>query len=133
MRQVELITHNAIETKSLAAKIMSFLKGGDVILLTGDLSFKINYELDLKQFEIKIPINLSLDSIILLVYLFQCYIDKKINVKELLNQPFLSKYYADFTDLDIKSVSEYIKDEYLVINISNNNKIYSIITKQNIK
>ena len=103
------------------------------ILLTGDLSFKINYELDLKQFEIKIPINLSLDSIILLVYLFQCYIDKKINVKELLNQPFLSKYYADFTDLDIKSVSEYIKDEYLVINISNNNEIYPIITKQNIK
>ena len=37
MRQVELITHNAIETKSLAAKIMSFLKGGDVILLTGDV------------------------------------------------------------------------------------------------
>lgn len=37
MRKVELITKSADETKSLASKIMSFLKGGDVILLTGDL------------------------------------------------------------------------------------------------
>ena len=37
MRKVELITKSADETKSLAVKIMSFLEGGDVILLTGDL------------------------------------------------------------------------------------------------
>lgn len=37
MRKIKLVSKNSDETKALAGKIMSFLKPGDVVLLTGDL------------------------------------------------------------------------------------------------
>ena len=37
MRQKEVITKSALETKSLAQKIIKYLRPGDVVLLSGDL------------------------------------------------------------------------------------------------
>ena len=101
-------------------------------LFTGDLSFKIIDEDDLMKKEIKIPINLSLEAISFLINILKNYLDKIKNIEELSNHPFLKKYFGDFVDIDIKSISKFIKDEYIVFNINNVNEIHSIIRNHNI-
>ena len=101
-------------------------------LFTGDLSFKIIDDNDLMKKEIKIPINLSLEAISFLINILKNYQDKIENIEELSNHPFLKKYFGDFVDIDIKSISKFIKDEYIVFNINNVNEIHSIIRNHNI-
>ena len=96
-------------------------------LFTGDLSFKIIDEDDLMKKEIKLPINLSLEAISFLFKILKNYTDNIKDFKELSNYPFLKKYFGDFVDIDIKDISKFIKDEYLIFNINNINEIYKVI------
>ena len=97
------------------------------MLFTGDLSFKIIDEDDLMKKEIKLPINLSLEAISFLFEILKNYIDNIKDKKELSNHSFLKKYFVDFVDIDIKGISKFIKDEYLIFNINNINEIYKVI------
>ena len=88
-------------------------------LFTCDLSFNYNNEDDLIKNEIiiKIPVlSLSSEAISLLINLWQNYINKKMNTKELLDYPFVQKYYGEFTDLDKKISSYFIRGDYLTFN-----------------
>ena len=89
-------------------------------LFTGDLSFKYTNEDDIIKNEIVIEIpvlSLSSEAISLLINLWQNYINKKMNTKELLDYPFVQKYYGEFTDFDKKISSYFIKGDYLTFNI----------------
>ena len=94
-------------------------------LFTGDLSFIFNSEDDLIKNEAVIKITLlplSFESILLLINLWLNYINKKINTKELLDYPFVQKYFGDFTDFDKKISSYFIRGEYLTFNIKDTYK-----------
>ncbi len=96
-----------------------------------------NYAQEKKEYEFKISTNLSLETILLLTNIFhRVFKEKKDpNAKEFINHPFLQKYFGDFTDFDKSNFSNYIKDEYLIININNideiiqNNMIYLLSNK----
>ena len=63
-------------------------------LFTGDLSFKYTNEDDIIKNEIVIEIpvlSISSEAISLLINLWQNYINKKMNTKELLDYPFVQK------------------------------------------
>ena len=107
---------------------------GDVLnnLFIGDFFFIKNYAQEKKEYEFKISTNLSLETILLFTNIFhRVFKEKKeANVKEFIKHPFLEKYFGDFTDFDKSNFSNYIKDEYLIVNINNIDEINSIINNQ---
>jgi len=107
---------------------------GDVLnnLFIGDFFFIKNYAQEKKEYEFKISTNLSLETILLFTNIFhRVFKEKKDpNAKEFINHPFLQKYFGDFTDFDKSNFSNYIKDEYLIVNINNIDEINSIINNQ---
>ena len=123
---------NALDIILIVKRVIDKIFLFSYYLFTGDLSFKIIDDNDLMKKEIKIPINLSLEAISFLINILKNYQDKIENIEELSNHPFLKKYFGDFVDIDIKSISKFIKDEYIVFNINNVNEIHSIIRTHNI-
>ena len=102
-------------------------------LFTGNYPFKVFNIIDLvneiDKGYIKIPINLSIEAISFLLNMFQISTEKRFNADELLRHPFLQKYAGDFSYLDKNKFSNYIKDDYLKINIKNDDEINSIINQ----
>ena len=107
---------------------------GDVLnnLFIGNFYFIKNYAQEKKEYEFKISTNLSSEAILLFTNIFhRVFKEKKeANVKEFIKHPFLEKYFGDFTDFDKSNFSNYIKDEYLIVNINNIDEINSIINNQ---
>ena len=104
-------------------------------LFTCDLSFNYNNEDDLIKNEIiiKIPVfSLSSEAISLLIRLWIKYINKKMNTVELLDYPFVQKYYNDFTDFDKKIGSYFIRDGNLTFNIKDTDQNKFIIFLLNV-
>jgi len=100
-------------------------------LLTGEYPFKGGALPDLlneieKGF-IKIPISLSAEAVSFLLNMLEYSPQKRFTAQQLSIHPFLTKYIANFTPIDLKSVSNYIQNENLCINIKNNDEIKSII------
>ena len=100
-------------------------------LLTGEYPFKAGALPDLlneieKGF-IKIPISLSAEAVSFLLNILEYSSQKRFTAQQLSIHPFLTKYIGDFTPIDLKSVSNYIQNENLCINIKNNDEIKSII------
>ena len=106
-------------------------------LFTGDLPFKATnvYDLlnEIEKGEIKVPTNLALEAISLIINMLQFSPDKRANAKDLLNHPFIQKNSDNFTYLKNnnipKSFSKYIKNGYLYINIKDNDEINSLINQ----
>ena len=101
-------------------------------LFIGNFYFIKNYAQEKKEYEFKISTNLSSEAILLFTNIFhRVFKEKKeANVKEFIKHPFLEKYFGDFTDFDKSNFSNYIKDEYLIVNINNINEINSIINNK---
>ena len=101
-------------------------------LFIGNFYFIKNYAQEKKEYEFKISTNLSSEAILLFTNIFhRVFKEKKEpNVKEFIKHPFLEKYFGDFIDFDKSNFSNYIKDEYLIVNINNINEINSIINNQ---
>ena len=92
-------------------------------LLTGDFLFvELKYKV-----EYKIPINISLEAVSFIINMIKYYFYLGVKEIKLLNHPFVEKYFGDFTDFDKNIVSNFIKDEYLILNYNNIDKINSII------
>ena len=98
-------------------------------LFTGEIPFKAaNFNELINEIEkgfIKIPINISMEAISFLLNMLQYSSAKRFTAENLLNHPFLQKYYGDFTDLDQKMFQNYIKNGYLYVNIKNTDEILS--------
>ena len=101
-------------------------------LFIGNFYFIKNYAQEKKEYEFKISTNLSSEAILLFTNIFRRVFKEKKepNVKEFIKHPFLEKYFGDFTDFDKSNFSNYIKDEYLIVNINNINEINSIINNK---
>ena len=106
-------------------------------LLTGCLPFKATNTYDLskeiEKGEIKISIDLSLETISLLINMLQFSPVKRTSAKELLNHPFIQKSCDNFTYLNknniSNNISKYIKNGYLYINIKDNDNLCSLINQ----
>ena len=103
-------------------------------LFNGNFIFSEINQNGINIFEIKISIHLSLEAISFLINILQVYYSKKrIEQKkfsELFNHPFLKNNVSYFRSFNKSNVVNFIKGEYLVINIKNIDVINSIINKQ---
>ena len=103
-------------------------------LFNGNFIFSEINQNGINIFEIKISIHLSLEAISFLINILQIYYSKKrIEQKkfsELFNHPFLKNNVSYFRSFNKINVINFIKGEYLVININNIDVINSIINKQ---
>ena len=106
-------------------------------LLTGYLPFNASNTYDLskeiEKGEIKISEDLSLEAISFIINMLQFFPDKRSSAKDLLNHPFIEKSFEKFTYLNknniSSSISKYIKNGYLYINIKDNDNICSLINQ----
>ena len=100
-------------------------------LFTGELPFKASNLFDLmneiEEGEIKIPLSLSAEAISFLIKIFQYSPQKRINAKELKEHSFIEKDFKNFSYLNNKDVSKFVKNGYLCINIKNSDEINSIV------
>ena len=94
-------------------------------LLTGDFLFvELNYNK-----EYKIPIIISLEAVSFIINMIKYYFFEGVKEVKLLNyHAFVEKYFGDFIDFNKNIVSNFIKDEYLILNYNNIDKINSIIS-----
>ena len=101
-------------------------------LLTGNLPFMGNFFDVMNQIEngdINIPLNISAEAISFLLKMIQYYSEKRFSAADLLNHPFIKNYIGDFSYLDQKQISRFIKNGSIVINIKNNDAISSFINQ----
>ena len=101
-------------------------------LLTGNLPFMGNFFDVMNQIEngdINIPLNISAEAISFLLKMIQYYSEKRFSAADLLNHPFIKNYIGDFSYLDQKQISCFIKNGSIVINIKNNDAISSFINQ----
>jgi len=73
------------------------------------------------------PIIISLEAVSFIINMIKYYFFEGVKEVKLLNHPFVEKYFGDFTDFNKNIVSNFIKDEYLILNYNNIDKINSII------
>ena len=102
-------------------------------LFNDNFIFREINEKEKKIFEFKISINLSLEAISFLINILQIYSkERKITkiISELFKHPFLKNNVSDFSGFNKKIFANFIKEEYLVININNIDEIKSIVNKQ---
>ena len=101
-------------------------------LLTGNLPFMGNFFDVMNQIEngdINIPLNISAEAISFLLKMIQYFSEKRFSAADLLNHPFIKNYIGDFSYLDQKQISNFIKNGSIVINIKNNDPINSFINQ----
>ena len=78
----------------------------------------------------QIPTNLSKEVVSFLNGMLQYDREKRLNINQLENHPFLKKRVSDFTKINVGKLSNKIKNDQLNINIKQNKSIWSIFNKE---
>ena len=102
-------------------------------LLTGIMPFEIvnlsNLLNETEKGKILIPSKISVEAITFLLKMILNFIEQNPYLTELLTHPFLQKYAGEFSNLDLKSVSDFVEDGNIYVNVKDKDKINSLINK----
>ena len=79
--------------------------------------------------KILIPSKISVEAITFLLKMILNFIEQNPYLTELLTHPFLQKYAGEFSNLDLKSVSDFVEDGNIYVNVKDKDKINSLINK----
>ena len=106
-------------------------------MLTGHMTFDGQSVKEFKQNVKKgiyyLPLHLSKECISFVNSMLQYEPNKRLSAKELLNHDFLVKDLKYFNPIDRNLIKNFIKGEYLFININNNEEIWKIFNQQNLE
>ena len=102
-------------------------------LLKGIMPFNIvnlsNLLNETEKGKIIIPTKISVEAVTFLLKMILNFIEKNPNLTELLNHPFLQKHAFQFSNLDLKSVSDFVEDGNICVNVKDKDEINLLINQ----